>query len=722
MKKQLLGFICFLLVLTSFGQINIEKYQEIINKADSLHDANNYQQALAFYTSAFKSMGDKSNVYDRMRAANAWLQTGNPDSAFSQLKSAGNSESLNFGAAYEIIYKKYLVPLHSDARWEDTKKYLFLQAYKNLLSDQWRKPRSSISLSKTDTTIAFALGEESINAFMHLNDPAYDFLKKKMFDKAYSFFKATVEHFDPSYIFYKNMMDYYKAIGDKGRAYIYFSKAEVIRYKQQSLISNSLFKPDSAIKAEYTAFSKMIGENFQPPEYLVSMVANSVLKDSLNENAYSLFKMNLANYPNSYRVHRDLELYYNNAGDKQKADEHKRKTLLLQYSLPENFFDPSFNIEQYVLERQRTLTKQKTTLPPYPEQFIEDIAFYFLFNKMFSKSEQLFKINARNYPTSFYAQKNMSFFYKTIKDTIKQKEYDLKAQEVAKKYGTRRLRVFSGGPVIDSTFDVTVSAPACQANCPVILIDDLHDKFTVTKGWDYITLLKLFSNDGFKVIRGRTYFTKQSLSKINVVVMGGGLLDREEMKVLNEWIRNGGSLLAFTHHNLSPIYQEYLKSLGIRTMEIEHTEDSLHGLIRDGFTISPSYIYFDAEDKLLGSHSIINGRNSSEKIKRVQTLASSTIIGPFGSVNLLPLAESAIDLISIDNPLDANTPVKTKGQRSHGIAFNFGKGKVVITDAWALKTLLYEPSERGHMGMNTPGNDNKQYALNIMRWLTGYLK
>jgi hypothetical protein len=26
------------------------------------------------------------------------------------------------------------------------------------------------------------------------------------------------------------------------------------------------------------------------------------------------------------------------------------------------------------------------------------------------------------------------------------------------------------------------------------------------------------------------------------------------------------------------------------------------------------------------------------------------------------------------------------------------------------------------MGMNVPGNDNKQYALNLMHWLSGILK
>jgi hypothetical protein len=31
-------------------------------------------------------------------------------------------------------------------------------------------------------------------------------------------------------------------------------------------------------------------------------------------------------------------------------------------------------------------------------------------------------------------------------------------------------------------------------------------------------------------------------------------------------------------------------------------------------------------------------------------------------------------------------------------------------------------AEKRPMGMNVPGNDNKQYALNLMHWLSGILK
>ena len=65
-----------------------------------------------------------------------------------------------------------------------------------------------------------------------MNDAAFVFLEKKQFKKAYKLFKASIDNFPPNYTLYKNMGDYYKATGDKERAYIYFSRAEVVKYKE----------------------------------------------------------------------------------------------------------------------------------------------------------------------------------------------------------------------------------------------------------------------------------------------------------------------------------------------------------------------------------------------------------------------------------------------------------------------------------------------------------
>jgi 2-polyprenyl-6-methoxyphenol hydroxylase-like FAD-dependent oxidoreductase len=59
--------------------------------------------------------------------------------------------------------------------------------------------------------------------------------------------------------------------------------------------------------------------------------------------------------------------------------------------------------------------------------------------------------------------------------------------------------------------------------------------------------------------------------------------------------------------------------------------------------------------------------------------------------------------------------------RAQGIALQFGKGRIVVLGEAAMLTA--QIAGKGFpFGMNTPGVDNRQLALNIMHWLSGLLK
>ena len=51
-----------------------------------------------------------------------------------------------------------------------------------------------------------------------------------------------------------------------------------------------------------------------------------------------------------------------------------------------------------------------------------------------------------------------------------------------------------------------------------------------------------------------------------------------------------------------------------------------------------------------------------------------------------------------------------------------GKGRVVIMGEAAMLSAQISGPDKMPMGMNVPGNDDKQLALNIMHWLSGLLK
>lgn len=66
--------------------------------------------------------------------------------------------------------------------------------------------------------------------------------------------------------------------------------------------------------------------------------------------------------------------------------------------------------------------------------------------------------------------------------------------------------------------------------------------------------------------------------------------------------------------------------------------------------------------------------------------------------------------------------------RAEGIAMRFGKGRIVIFGEAGLFSAqivrLGYGDQRLEMkfGMNVSGNDNRQFALNVLHWLSGLLK
>ena len=62
--------------------------------------------------------------------------------------------------------------------------------------------------------------------------------------------------------------------------------------------------------------------------------------------------------------------------------------------------------------------------------------------------------------------------------------------------------------------------------------------------------------------------------------------------------------------------------------------------------------------------------------------------------------------------------------RAQAIAMKFGKGRVVMLGEAAMLSAQVGSGgkESSKFGMNVPGIDNRQLALNIMHWLSGLLK
>ena len=277
----------------------------------------------------------------------------------------------------------------------------------------------------------------------------------------------------------------------------------------------------------------------------------------------------------------------------------------------------------------------------------------------------------------------------------------------------------------DPEFNTTVEHPAYNKNLPRVLFDEAHNNFHTTTG-RYKPFVDLITNDGYRVVANRQPFSEKTLGTFKVLVIANALgaeeMDDEgadrsaftdlECDAVRDWVRDGGNLLLIADHApFGSAAQNLAQRFGVEMSK--------------GFTFDPnnsepnesSFLIFSRDNHLLLDHPITFGRNDSERIKRVLTFTGQSLKGPDGTAVLMKLSDTARD----KPDRDSTTDVSVAGW-AQGIAFKAGKGRVVVLGEAAMLSAQIAGPSKFKMGMNHPGNDNKQFALNIMHWLSGLLK
>lgn len=277
----------------------------------------------------------------------------------------------------------------------------------------------------------------------------------------------------------------------------------------------------------------------------------------------------------------------------------------------------------------------------------------------------------------------------------------------------------------DPEFNTSIDNPAYKKEGPRVMFDEAHHNFHTIEG-RYKPFFDLLLNDGYRVVRNRQPFTKTTLSSYKVLVISNALgaeedddegadkpaFTEEECEAVQDWVKNGGALLLIADH--AP-FGGAAATLGARfgvDMSKGYTFDPENSVAG-----SPTQLIFSRENKLLGSHPITEGRNEKERLNLVRSFTGQSLKGPEGSIGILKLSERATDSPNYQ----AQTSISAAG-RSQAIALKFGKGRVLVQGEAAMLSAQVSGPENSRMGMNVPGNDDKQYALNVMHWLSGLLK
>lgn len=281
--------------------------------------------------------------------------------------------------------------------------------------------------------------------------------------------------------------------------------------------------------------------------------------------------------------------------------------------------------------------------------------------------------------------------------------------------------------IADPNFSTKVDRPAYKKNGPKVLFDEAHNNFH-TAGGRYKPFADLITSDGYEVTLNKEKFSAATLKGFKILVISNALgaaqmntpgaansaFTAEESDAVRDWVKAGGALLLIADHApMGGAAQILGERFGIN-MSKQYTADEQNF---EKESQNPGFIVYTRESGRLADHAITRGRNAAERVNKIIAFTGQSLKGPADSFAFMKLADTAQDL----TPGADAKPVSAAG-RAQGIAMKFGKGRAVfLGEAAMLSAQLAGPNQM-KFGMNRPGIDNRQLALNIVHWLSGKLK
>ena len=275
----------------------------------------------------------------------------------------------------------------------------------------------------------------------------------------------------------------------------------------------------------------------------------------------------------------------------------------------------------------------------------------------------------------------------------------------------------------DANVNLEVEDPSFNINDgPLVMFDTTHKNFFIQSHL-IKPLVDLLLNDGYRVSFLDKEFSKSSLSQANVLVVITALpfdfatensaadkntFSENELDELQNWVTDGGSLLAFSEH--AP-FDQAINPL-LRKFDIESSIGTTVDTINFESKYGPGMIKFENKN-LNTNHPIVNGKY---KVEKLVSFGGSALSGSKYE-NILKLDDRSFNV-------KHSTGVGPYGKgNSQGLAGMYGSGKIAaFGDSNGFTAMVFNMNDGTKMyaGMNTEGYDWKNFVLNTFRWLTSY--
>jgi hypothetical protein len=297
----------------------------------------------------------------------------------------------------------------------------------------------------------------------------------------------------------------------------------------------------------------------------------------------------------------------------------------------------------------------------------------------------------------------------------------------------------------DPEFQAVVDAPAYPEGGPTVAIDEGHANFHTATG-QYRPFAELLRSDGYHVIGSASAFEADALDDIDILVIANalpaGLSDasdlsdlsksaftEQECDVVRDWVRAGGALLLIADHTPFGGCAERLASrFGVSMGKGWVFERVDSGRIT-------TQLIFSRENGLLGMHPILSGRTAEEEVHLVKTFTGQSLGVPDSATALLSFGPSAREAATHEDlnavaealrneeamPERIDSLSTSVAGRAQGIAMPFGNGRIVVLGEAGFLTaqlVRFEDGREMRFGLNVPGYDDQQFALNVLHWLS----
>lgn len=273
---------------------------------------------------------------------------------------------------------------------------------------------------------------------------------------------------------------------------------------------------------------------------------------------------------------------------------------------------------------------------------------------------------------------------------------------------------------------------------PAVCLDEGHANFHTLEG-RFRTFGELLRLDGYVVNASRAAFSAEALGRCTILVISNAqpgsddwssypyptpsAFTDEEITSVQRWVRDGGALLLIADHMpIAGAAQKLAAAFEVTFNDGFAVERHTSEAEREAAFEKPTL--FQLDTRTLRPHAIVRGRAPNESITRVRTFTGQAFQAPAAAEPLLVLPPGFISLMP-EKPWQFGSETKRIPVDGwlQGAVMPFGSGRAAFFGEAAMFTAQVSGPEQKPMGMNAPmAEQNPQFVLNLMHWLSGILK